>query len=159
MRHRGPPCSVCGHPRRSEIDADSRGYIRTAKAFGIAPSSLQRHRKHAPKRVTLVIGPGPVKTFPAPAEVPVDARTVALKTLVSLEGALSRAEPSQVAPLANAIARQTQFLARLSGEFELTESMIVRSRPFRDVMARISAVLKLYPDAQRALAASFAECL
>ena len=48
MTDRGRPCTICRHPRRSEIDlalvGDKSGFQAIADRFGVSYHALQRHK-------------------------------------------------------------------------------------------------------------------
>jgi hypothetical protein len=48
-----PPCSICAHQQRQEIDshlASGESVERVAKKFGIPATNLRRHRSHTEKK-------------------------------------------------------------------------------------------------------------
>jgi transcriptional regulator with XRE-family HTH domain len=57
----------------------------------------------------------------------------------------------EIAALANAYTAAERQYARVAGEFQLTESMIVRSAPFARAMAIVRTVLEKYPGAAKEL--------
>lgn len=57
----------------------------------------------------------------------------------------------EIAALANAYTAAERQYARVAGEFQLTESMIVRSAPFTRAMTIVRAVLEKYPGAAKDL--------
>ena len=159
MRKRGPGCSICAHPQLAEIDADSRAQNKVAKKFGVAPSSLQRHRAHLkedapPKPPRVVQTPAaPVAPPQAPAaDSQLDPRVVAVETLRALRYSLTVAAPEDVPTVANAITSATRLLAHLTGSLQVTQANIVRSAAWVRILRCFETTFEKHPEARLALA-------
>lgn len=140
MKRTGPPCSICAHPKRAAIDADRRPIAKVAKTFRLAASTLHRHRAH----LATVDG--------APLEIsddPVDPRELTVDVLKVLRACLKVARGDSAPSVAKAIGPHTRLLARLDGQLEITQAQIVRSRPWKELMALLDGVLERHPLAAK----------
>jgi hypothetical protein len=149
----GRSCSVCAHPNRTAIEADDGVTRLVASRWGISQAAVVRHRAHmrtspataSPSRATSTL---PASTTSAPPPpLALDARTVALETLGALREKMKNVHPDKVTSVANAITHCAKLVAELSGETELTESQILRARPFRRLLDKLDEVLERHPAA------------
>jgi len=138
----GPRCTICEHPRRAEIDADlrQRSVAVVSKAFDVSRSALGRHRKHlgTADDAPLVID-----------DAPVDPRALTVDVLKALRACLKGTGRASVPAVAKAIGPHARLLARLDGQLEITQAQIVRSRPWRELMALLDEVLERHPEAAK----------
>jgi hypothetical protein len=139
MKRPGPPCTLCSHPLRAEIDADQSAPKRAAKKFGIAATTLQRHRSHASKLDEKSDTP----SLPPP---PTTEREALLDALALAKHGLSRTEMEDMPRLLNAITGISKRLAQLDEEREITEEDLAKSPAFRAVVARFVEALQPYPE-------------
>lgn len=86
-----------------------------------------------------------------------DIRKITTDTLRTLRGLLQVADRDSMASIAQAISAQSRILARVSGQFEITQTQIVRSPHFREAMGVLERAIEPYPDAVRAAAKAFEE--
>ncbi len=93
----------------------------------------------------------------APEEDGLDARELVRKILAEARGLLRQARADRQASyrdkasLLNAATAAVRLLARVSGALEITEAQIVRSLPFREVLARVEDALTPFPEAARSV--------
>ena len=140
----GRACTICADPRLAEIDASERGLTHTASDFGVSVSALQRHRQH-------VVGASPTPTRrKRRPKVTDDARQIAVETLTALRGRLADCPPGDIPRVANAVTQAAKLLAKVSGQLEISQTQIIRSAPWRQLMERLDEVLVAHPDAAKA---------
>ena len=138
----GRPCTVCAHPKRFAIEADNGATRLVAERWGVSQGAVVRHRGHA----RTPSPPAPTAAASSPPEQ-LDARSVALETLATLRARMTTVHPDKVTAVANAITNCAKLVADLSGETELSESQVVRSRPFRRYLDKLDEVLERHPAA------------
>lgn len=146
---RGPTCTVCAHPKRAAIESAVGSLDVVAARFSLKRSTLDRHRKHAT----------PPALPPAPADdgKPLELRNVTRETIVTMRRLLPVSPPSDAHKIAGAITQATRLLARLDGQLEISQSQIVRSHPWRQLMDLLDGVLEKHPDAAKDWAAALRE--
>ena len=169
----GRSCTVCAHPQREAIDSDRRPQTTVARAFGVSPSAVQRHRLHAekPRRATRKPrrGPPPIAHGPEPtpatprrpkadkADGGTDARAVCVNTIARLQQELDalneddQASPRDRAAIATSLTGAARLLARMDGDFEITEAQILRAPAFRRVLDVAVKAIEPYPEVALAM--------
>lgn len=144
MKRPGPPCAVCVHPRRSEIDgARGAAQLRKATALGVSRSALDRHRKHASNVVE--------KTEAMPPPAPTTEREALLDALAKAKQGLAKTETEDLPRVLNAITSISKRLGQLDADREISEEEIVRAPAFRSLLERFREALRPYPDAVGAM--------
>lgn len=88
-----------------------------------------------------------------PAAV-VRATVLPLRTLIHRVANTPDSNPREVSTLVTALAGVTKLLARLEGDFELTESILLRSRVYAPTRDAIFDALEAFPEARRAVLAA-----
>jgi hypothetical protein len=153
VKRSGPPCSVCKHPELAAIDCDARPVRTVSARFGIPSSTLQRHRDHRAVETKKAARPSkPASIVPSKD---LELRTVLLETLDSLRRGLVGADASDVPRITGAITRAVKELRDLLNEQELTWGMLMKSPLWNELLERLFAALKPYPEAARAVVEAF----
>lgn len=150
MKRTGPPCSVCQHPKLEAIDADARPYPKVAKAFGIAPTTLQRHRIHRKAEASNAVEKQQAPSIPPPQNE-LEALEVARSRLLQ---AMAKVEVEALPGYVKSVENVQKRIETLKKEAELTEEEIVQSPAFRSLLDRFTEALRPYPDAARAMLAA-----
>lgn len=151
MRRTGPPCSVCAHPRRAEIDADARAQVRVAKKFHIAASTLQRHRANCTPST-------PKATLPPPPHLTPERELESVETgMARFVQMMARAEAEELPKLVRGLQDLKKIRDELMKKREVTEEQVLASRWWAEFKSRMLDALRPYPDAARALVQALAE--
>jgi len=143
-RHRGPLVRALGltgrleEPARGSAAPDGRG---PGLSFG------------SPRAGAL---PDSARRLPKP-NAKATAREIAVESLMVLRERLASCPPPEIPRVTTAIGSATALLARLDGSLEIAESQIVRSKPWRDLLALIKRTLRPYPEAARAFKMALVE--
>src|SRR5262245_32220539 len=96
----------------------------------------------------------------APAEKPIleRLRVQAAQVERALDEAVSEGKSiREVTPLSNSLTKLLKEIARLTGEGEITEAMVMRAPAFERVMVKVEAALRPFPEAAKALAKALAD--
>lgn len=149
MSRKGKPCSVCANPRVAEIDATKGSYTTVAPRFGIAPTTLQRHRIH--RREEAEAAARKAAAPPSVPPPPTTERELLLTAAARVQASLAKAETEELPRLLAAVNAITKRLQALDEVREVTEEEIVRSKAWRSILARLEAALRPYPEAARAM--------
>lgn len=160
----GGKCRVCGHPRRTEIEAAADGgrHLREiADAFGLTERGLQRHyatHGRAGALEAVAAEAAPPASAPSPEVVSDSARVVIDELLRRVRKLMADAEADPLATYRDRSALLTtagtvaKLLGQLTGEFAVSEASIVASPQWRRVEGAIVAALTPYPEAAAAVA-------
>jgi hypothetical protein len=124
------PCSICSHPQREQIDRAviaGNSVRKTAHAFDVSASAVQRHKKICMKRtLPAVTAPLPVPAYQTPAEMAIatqTARSVASRAeslVVRMEQAFNECQGTgnydTLVKCAKEVREGLRLLAQLSGQ-------------------------------------------
>ena len=170
-------CSGCIHKDRQSIEnarANGQPLSLISAKFGINISTLRRHLElHARHLLPEVVPESPLPDLEPPSEdeeeteedaaaqVSVEEAQTMLRTYRAmakrLEARLNVAViPKDVAMLSGTLLRVNQSIARLTGEGEITEAMVIRSAAFGRIMAVWEEALRPFPEAAKAVAEALA---
>jgi transcriptional regulator with XRE-family HTH domain len=81
-----------------------------------------------------------------------DPRANAVATLKKLRALLDDVDPRSVPPVAQAITASSRLLAKLTGQIDVSETMLLRSMGWARIKTALVEAVKPYPEAARALA-------
>jgi hypothetical protein len=163
----GQKCTICGHPRRSEVElATARrvGIRQIAQKFGVSQWAVQRHKAHMPPQLSAALA---ATGFPTCIDL--DALRKAeseglLQTLVAQRGRLYRLldAAEEVGDLKAAAAVHGRIndnvtnVAKLLGEItthsvHTTHNLLIAPE-YVQLRAALVNALRPYPDARKAAA-------
>lgn len=154
----GPPCTVCQHPARDEIDAALVGgesNRSVGRRFSIAETTIRRHRVHIAETLTHA------------REIAAAARAEPLADQIGdlLRrgfGILDRAETRGTITEQCAAIRELRgvfsLLAKVSGQIDSRPVVnVIQSPEYVRVQTAILMALEPFPDARQAVADALAE--
>lgn len=144
MKRPGPPCTVCAHPKRSEIDASNGTAKRVGAKFGVSASTLQRHRSKCLVEAKASKRP----SLPPP---PTTERDALLAAAAKVKASIDKAETEDLPRLLTSLNAISKRLGQLDEGRDVTEAEVLKSAAFQRLTTRALAALKPYPDAARAL--------
>jgi DNA-binding transcriptional regulator YdaS (Cro superfamily) len=81
-----------------------------------------------------------------------DPQANAIATLKRLRALLEEVEPTDAPPIANAITASSRLLAKLTGQIDVSETMLLRSLGWARIKSALIESVRPYPEALKAMA-------
>ena len=166
MGKRGPQCSIC---KKSELCKSVNElldrkltYQQIAAKTDLHHKTIGRHARECRNEETpITVGKPKRKPPRMPAIEGLDDKAKAEVLVTYLHAQLrwmgrnAGGDTKSIALLTGQLLNAQKTLAKLNGAFDLTETQIVRSTPWKAIMAKVIAVLEKHPaaalDLQRVL--------
>ena len=153
---RGPPCSVCIHPRRHEIDralVAGQPDTRVSASFReLSADAVRRHREsHVPERLAKAREVAEVAQADALLE---QVRTLHRRALAILDQSESAGDLRTALGGIREARGCLELLGRLEGELEPPSMNLIVSGQWIQLRGVIMQVLRSHPAAQRAVTAA-----